>query len=119
MYAETIIKELLQLLIPRFSYASPEERPLRMFFATELVKRPFRQGSFLQTHGRLDSLLSCMDKDHHLVSLGYKFCHLFEHDTIKIFARLDASRLASDSDEMLFEGNGSERRVEIEQPRVA
>lgn len=108
MYAETIIKELLHLLIPRLSYASPKERPLGMFFATELVKRPFRQGSFLQTHGRLDSLLSCMDKDHHLVSLAHKFCHLFEYDTIEIFARLDASRFASDADEMLFKGNGSE-----------
>ena len=119
MYTKAIVKELLHLLIARLPYASPEERPLRMFFTAELIERPFSKCSFLESNGCLDRLLSCMHKYHDLMSLAHKFSNFFKRHTIKVFARLGGSRLASDADEMLFERNRSEGRVEVEQTRGA
>jgi hypothetical protein len=108
MNAKSIVKKLLHLFIARLPYTSPKEGPLRMVFTTKLVKRPFSQCSFLESHGRLDSLFSCMHKDHYLMPLAYKLGHLFKRDAVKVFARLEAAGLASDANEVLLKGDGSE-----------
>lgn len=113
------VKQLTHLLIPRFCNAPPEKPVVRMVLTAEVVQTIIKAGGFFESLGSFDGFLPGMHEYHYLMAELNQLGNLLKGHPIEVSARFYSSRFSSYSDEMLFQRNRPERRIEKEKTGVS
>lgn len=84
----------------------------------EVIGHPLQEYCFAQGHRGLDRLFPSMDEYHDLMTFADQFQHFFVDYSVEVFFLLRAVGLSSHSNEMLFQRDGSEGLIEVEQAGI-
>jgi hypothetical protein len=90
-----------------------------MVLTAEVIQTAITRGGFFQGLGSLDSLFPGMYEHHHLMTESNQLRNLLEGHLIEIPARLSGVWFPFHADEMLFQWDRAERRVEKEKTSIA
>lgn len=118
MNAEALVEQLFHFFVPRAPNISSKRLPLRVPSRIEILGHALQEYCFAQGHRGLDGLFPSVDEYHDLVTFSNQFQHLFVDYSVEVLFLLRAVGLSSHSKEMLFQRDGSEGLIEVEQPRI-
>lgn len=123
MDTEARVGEILHFSVPARGEIALEalQFAVRLFARDRVdqVENPLGGGLLAEHLRRLDRLLPGVDKHHALMAGLDELGDLVERGVVEVGARLRAARFALDTDKVLLERDGSERRVEEEEAGVA